>query len=88
MEFIDVNSHEHRKLMIKAINDKNVYLLNQLNGVAESGCSQIVILDTFFDLFMYSTFETEEPVYEVITDKHAIPLFFREDLKDIDMSEK
>jgi len=82
MEFIEVNSPEYRALMIKAIKEKNVYLIEQLKGVPESGCSRVVVLNTFFELFMYSTCE-QESVYELYTNKSEFAFFYRDDLEDI-----
>jgi len=77
MEFIDINCQEHRALIIKAIKDKNVYLIQQLNDVAETGCTRIVVLDTSYDPYRYSTNKMEESVYEVISDERALDFFFR-----------
>jgi hypothetical protein len=80
MDFIDVNSQEHRELMLKAIREKNVYLIQQLAELEGSRCTRIVVIETSYDLLRYTSSYTEnaeKQEFMLFADKSAIELLLR-----------
>jgi hypothetical protein len=72
MRQFKTNSPEHRQAIIEAIQSKNFYLLSQLHEAITSRHSRVVVLESFFDLFMHSSQERQEDLYESIAHREIL----------------